>query len=104
MLRPAFQFVLMLMLAPAITAAGAAQAARPETGVPPMGAAAATDPAPQPEPAMITALASPAMPGTMSSETRAASVGKTIHVTIGHSIFIDTKTRLRRVYVSERRC
>ncbi len=29
------------------------------------------------------------------------SEGKTLHVTVGHSVFIDTKTRLRRVYVAD---
>jgi pilus assembly protein CpaC len=37
----------------------------------------------------------------MSSVSRAASDGKTLHITVGHSIFIDTKTRLRRVYVAD---
>jgi len=37
----------------------------------------------------------------MSSVSRVAAVGKALHVTVGHSIFIDTKTRLRRVYVTD---
>ncbi len=42
-----------------------------------------------------------AIPNAMSSVSRIAAVGKALHVTVGHSIFIDTKTRLRRVYVTD---
>lgn len=41
-----------------------------------------------------------AVPGG-TSITRAATVGKTIHLTLGHAIFINTKMRLRRVYVAD---
>lgn len=41
------------------------------------------------------------MPGALGSISRNASVGKPLHVTLGHSLFIDTATRLRRVYVSD---
>lgn len=37
----------------------------------------------------------------MASISRVAAEGKTLHVIVGHSIFIDTKTRLRRVYVAD---
>ena len=40
-------------------------------------------------------------PGGFDSVSRSASEGKTLHVTLGHSIFVDTKTRLRRVYVAD---
>jgi pilus assembly protein CpaC len=40
-------------------------------------------------------------PSGMDSVSRVASDGKTLHVTVGHSIFVDTKTRLRRVYVAD---
>jgi len=40
-------------------------------------------------------------PGAMSSVTRAASDAKALHVIVGHSIFIDTRSRLRRVYVAD---
>jgi pilus assembly protein CpaC len=43
----------------------------------------------------------PSAPNAMASVTRAASDTKTLHVMIGHSIFIDTKSRLRRVYVAD---
>jgi pilus assembly protein CpaC len=39
--------------------------------------------------------------GGLDSVSRSASEGKTLHVTIGHSIFLDTKTRLRRVYIAD---
>ncbi len=39
--------------------------------------------------------------GAMASVTRAASDAKTLHVLVGHSIFVDTKSRLRRVYVAD---
>lgn len=42
-----------------------------------------------------------AAPGAMSSVTRAATDAKELHVVVGHSIFIDTKSRLRRVYVAD---
>ncbi|HEY4380260.1 MAG TPA: pilus assembly protein N-terminal domain-containing protein [Acidobacteriaceae bacterium] len=41
------------------------------------------------------------VPEPMSSSSRVAAEGKALHVTVGHSIFIDTKTRLRRVYVTD---
>ena len=42
-----------------------------------------------------------AVPNALGSVSRAASDGKTLHVMVGHSIFVDTKTRLRRVYVAD---
>jgi pilus assembly protein CpaC len=39
--------------------------------------------------------------GGFGSVSRSVSMGKTIHVTLGHSIFINTKTRLRRVYIAD---
>lgn len=42
-----------------------------------------------------------ATPNGMGSVTRAASDGKTLHVLVGRSIYVDTKTRLRRVYVAD---
>lgn len=40
-------------------------------------------------------------PSGLDSVSRSASEGKTLHVTVGHSIFVDTKTRLRRVYIAD---
>jgi pilus assembly protein CpaC len=40
-------------------------------------------------------------PGAMASVARAATNAKTLHVTVGHSIFIDTSSRLHRVYVAD---
>jgi pilus assembly protein CpaC len=39
--------------------------------------------------------------GGMASVTRAASDAKALHIIVSHSIFIDTKSRLRRVYVAD---
>jgi pilus assembly protein CpaC len=46
-------------------------------------------------------LDAPSAPNAMASVTRAASDAKALHVMVGHSIFIDTKSRLRRVYVAD---
>ncbi len=40
-------------------------------------------------------------PGGIVTSARPGSDAKTLHVTVGHSIFLDTKTRLRRVYVAD---
>jgi pilus assembly protein CpaC len=40
-------------------------------------------------------------PGALASVSRAASSSKILHVTVGHSIFIDTKTRLHRIFVAD---
>ncbi len=79
-------------VAPAISvtsgAAGAAQ-----------GPGQAEPPAP---PAIaVSVLHAATIPGALSSVTRSASAGNMLHVTLGHSLFIDTKTRLRRVYISD---
>jgi pilus assembly protein CpaC len=50
-------------------------------------------------PAAPAAMTAPSAPG--SSMSRVAAEGKTLHVIVGHSIFLDTKTRLRRVYVAD---
>lgn len=42
-----------------------------------------------------------AIPNALGSVSRSASDGKMLHVLVGHSIFVDTKTRLRRVYVAD---
>src|SRR5438105_10978060 len=41
------------------------------------------------------------MPGAMASITHATSAARTIHITLGHAIFINTRMRLRRVYVAD---
>ena len=66
----------------------------------PPPAATAPPPAAAPAaPSIVEAFTAPT--GGLSSVSRVASDGKTLHVTVGHSIFIDTKTRLRRVYVAD---
>lgn len=49
----------------------------------------------------VSALSIASIPGTLNAISRNASTGKPLHVILGHSVFIDTKTRLRRVYVSD---
>jgi pilus assembly protein CpaC len=48
---------------------------------------------------VIDAAATPA--SAMATVSLAGLESKTLHVTVGHSIFVDTKTRLRRVYVAD---
>ena len=40
-------------------------------------------------------------PNAIASVARNAATGKTLHLTLGHSMFINTKMRLRRVYVAD---
>ena len=54
-----------------------------------------------PAPPRVSALDTDSVPEAMSSTSRVAAEGKALHVTVGHSIFIDTKSRLRRVYVTD---
>jgi pilus assembly protein CpaC len=54
-----------------------------------------------PAPARVSAVDAVSIPDAMSSTSRIAAEGKALHVTVGHSIFIDTKSRLRRVYVTD---
>jgi pilus assembly protein CpaC len=41
------------------------------------------------------------VPGTLATVTRSATGSNMLHVTVGHSIYVDTKTRLKRVYVAD---
>jgi pilus assembly protein CpaC len=56
---------------------------------------------PAPPAVAVSVLHAATIPGALSSVTRSASAGNMLHVTLGHSLFIDTKTRLRRVYISD---
>jgi pilus assembly protein CpaC len=56
---------------------------------------------PAPPAVAVSVLHAATIPGALSSVTRSASGGNMLHVTLGHSLFIDTKTRLRRVYISD---
>jgi pilus assembly protein CpaC len=55
----------------------------------------------RPTPARASIVEAVSAPSGIDSISRSASEGKTLHVTVGHSIFVDTKTRLRRVYVAD---
>ena len=56
---------------------------------------------PIPPPATASVIDAASAPGALATVTRAASESKTLHVIVGHSIFIDTEARLRRVYVAD---
>jgi pilus assembly protein CpaC len=43
----------------------------------------------------------PYVPGTLDAVTRAATGSSMLHVIVGHSIYVDTKTRLKRIYVAD---
>jgi pilus assembly protein CpaC len=50
-------------------------------------------------PASVIAAAS--IPGAAASISRVASGGETLHIIVGHSFFLNTKFRLRKVYVAD---
>ena len=58
------------------------------------GAVAAADPG-------ISIVDATTMSGGTASITRVASGAHTLHLTVGHSMFIDTRARLRRVYIAD---
>ncbi len=41
------------------------------------------------------------LPASFSSVSRMAAENNVLHITVGHQLFIDTKSRLRRVYVAD---
>ena len=83
---------------PAVVTPKTAPPTAPAIMVPPAanGAAAAVPVAPT-----VSALSIASIPGTLNAISRNASTGKPLHVILGHSLFIETKPRLRRVYVSD---
>jgi pilus assembly protein CpaC len=84
---------------PAVVTPRTAPPTAPAITVPP--AIKAPDAAAVPVAPTVSALSIASIPGTLNAISRNASTGKPMHVILGHSIFIDTKTRLRRVYVSD---
>jgi pilus assembly protein CpaC len=54
-----------------------------------------------PPPSPGAAIAAVTVPGAVNSITRVASGSETLHVVVGHSLFLNTKFRLRRVYVAD---
>jgi len=52
-------------------------------------------------PASVSAASSGNDAAIGAGSNRVGSEGKTLHVIIGHSLFLDNKTRLRRVYISD---
>ena len=65
---------------------------------PPLGAAQAVQ---SPTSAQVSGADAAPIQSAPGSMSRVADEGKTLHVTVGHSIFLDTSTRLRRVYVAD---
>jgi pilus assembly protein CpaC len=76
----------LTIAAPALLLAGMSSASAQDTVVPVTQASVAN----------ITSI-----PGTLATVTRAATGNNLLHVTVGHSIYVDTKTRLKRIYVAD---
>jgi pilus assembly protein CpaC len=54
-----------------------------------------------PEVANISNLAASPIPGASASISRVTSGAEMLHVVVGHSLFLNTRSRLRRVYVAD---
>lgn len=113
------------MLAAALSSACAAQAvmegaqlsnqAKPPvtTAVPPLGAAAQTaqppadeapplrTPPPSAGPIQASVVGGGMLPGAFSAITRVPSENNVLHIVVGHQMFINTKSRLRRILVTD---
>ena len=46
-------------------------------------------------------LAAATLPGAQASISRVGAIGETLHVVVGHSIFLNTKFRLHKIYVTD---
>jgi pilus assembly protein CpaC len=53
------------------------------------------------EVAAVSNIAGSPIPGASGSISRVTSGAEMLHVTVGHSLFLNTRSRLRRVYVSD---
>jgi pilus assembly protein CpaC len=53
------------------------------------------------EMAAVSHIAAAPIPGASASISRVTSGAEMLHVTVGHSLFLNTKSRLRRVYLSD---
>jgi len=53
------------------------------------------------EMAAVSNMAAAPIPGASASISRVTSGAEILHVTVGHSLFLNTKSRLRRVYLSD---
>ena len=53
------------------------------------------------EMAAVSNIAAAPIPGASASISRVTSGADMLHVTVGHSLFLNTKSRLRRVYLSD---
>jgi pilus assembly protein CpaC len=52
-------------------------------------------------PAPLNSIATGSIPGAENAISRVTTAADTLHMVVGHSIFLNTKARLRRVYVAD---
>ncbi len=57
--------------------------------------------APDPEMATVSDVAASPIPGAIAGIGRVTSGAEMLHVLVGHSLFLNTRSRLRRVYVAD---
>jgi Flp pilus assembly secretin CpaC len=68
------------------------------TATPPVVIAQTASVAPPPPPNGIVAVT---VPSASASITRVASGSETLHLVVGHSLFLNTKLRLHKVYIAD---
>jgi pilus assembly protein CpaC len=54
-----------------------------------------------PKGAVVSGITGTSLPSTPGSISRVTAGGETLHVLVGHSLFLNTRARLRRVYVAD---
>lgn len=85
----------------------ATSAVPPSMTAPPVAPPAATDteplrtPPPSAGPIQASVTGAAMMPGAFSAITHVPSENSVMHIMMGHQVFINTKSRLRRVYVAD---
>lgn len=84
-----------------IARAGVAAAAAAALSTVGMSLSCAAQGATVSEMAAVSNMAAAPIPGASASISRVTSGAEMLHVTVGHSLFLNTKSRLRRVYLSD---
>jgi pilus assembly protein CpaC len=84
-----------------IARAGVAAAAAVALSTVAMSLACAAQGATVSEMAAVSNMAAAPIPGASASISRVTSGAEMLHVTVGHSLFLNTRSRLRRVYLSD---
>jgi pilus assembly protein CpaC len=84
-----------------IARAGVAAAAAAALSTVAMSLACAAQAATVSEMAAVSNIGGAPIPGASASISRVTSGAEMLHVTVGHSLFLNTKSRLRRVYLSD---